>query len=213
MNKIESSLLTQAENLLDDFFMFADEYDIHRLMKIGEWWRLVELARHYSDDVSLSAEELFILREGEKRFYLSQGAPNLPAERLKDIDDAINADRTESDVALGLCCCTRIVHHLADENEAMILFRIACERRAFILVNPSVPNEAIKSDRVAFATLGAEALHSKPGGAWDKQKQIRDIWASGKYSSRDLCAEQEYAALHWNFASARRALRKTPDPS
>lgn len=60
---------------------------------------------------------------------------------------------------------------------------------------------------------GAVTLHSRPGGAWEKVNQIRAMWASGKYSSKDVCAEQEYAALNWNFSSARRALRGQPDPT
>ncbi len=63
------------------------------------------------------------------------------------------------------------------------------------------------------ATKGAEAVHSKPGGSRDKQKQIRDLWASGKYTSRDICAEQECAALGVSFSTARKALRGTPDPT
>ncbi len=59
----------------------------------------------------------------------------------------------------------------------------------------------------------ADALHNKPGGSRDKQRQIREIWATGKYLSRDLCAEQECAALNMSFSAARRALNNTPQPS
>ena len=59
----------------------------------------------------------------------------------------------------------------------------------------------------------ANARHSKPGGSRDRQQQMRVLWASGKYSSRDICAEQECAALGMSFSSARRALRGTPDPT
>ena len=60
---------------------------------------------------------------------------------------------------------------------------------------------------------GAEALHSRPGGSREKQQNIRKIWASGKYTSRDICAEQECAALNMSFSTARKALRKTPEPT
>jgi hypothetical protein len=53
----------------------------------------------------------------------------------------------------------------------------------------------------------ADALHSKPGGSRDKAEQIREIWKSGKYSNRDLCAEEECAALKMSFSAARKALR------
>lgn len=61
--------------------------------------------------------------------------------------------------------------------------------------------------------LWADIQHSKPGGSRDKRKQICDAWASGKYSSRDLCAEQECAALEMSFSTARKALRNTPNPT
>ncbi|WP_150047414.1 hypothetical protein [Methylomonas rhizoryzae] len=59
---------------------------------------------------------------------------------------------------------------------------------------------------------GAEKRHNAPGGSRDKQKQIQDIWATGKYTSRDRCAEEECGALGMSFSSARKALKKTPDP-
>ena len=59
----------------------------------------------------------------------------------------------------------------------------------------------------------ADALHGKPGGNRDKAEAVRAAWASGKYSSRDICAEQECAALGSSFSTARRALRGTPEPA
>lgn len=59
----------------------------------------------------------------------------------------------------------------------------------------------------------ANGRHSKPGGSRDRQQQMRALWASGKYSSRDICAEQECAALGMSFSSARKALRGTPNPT
>ncbi len=58
-----------------------------------------------------------------------------------------------------------------------------------------------------------EARHNGPDGARVKQAKIRELWMSGKYSSRDVCAEQECAALNMSFSSARRALRNTPKPT
>lgn len=59
----------------------------------------------------------------------------------------------------------------------------------------------------------ANALHNQPGGSRDKKRQIRELWASGKYSSRDLCAEQECAVLNMSISAARHALNNTPNPS
>lgn len=63
------------------------------------------------------------------------------------------------------------------------------------------------------AKAAADVLHDRPGGSRDKQKQIRAIWASGKYSSRTRCAEEECAALDMSYDAARKALTNTPDPS
>lgn len=60
---------------------------------------------------------------------------------------------------------------------------------------------------------GADAKHNKPGGNRDKQKQIQKLWATGNFKSRDICAEQECAALGMGFSTARKALRNTPDPT
>ena len=62
------------------------------------------------------------------------------------------------------------------------------------------------------AIAAANVRHDQPGGSRDKQRQMREIWATGKYSSRDLCAEQECAALGISFAAARNALKNTPTP-
>ena len=62
------------------------------------------------------------------------------------------------------------------------------------------------------ARNAANARHDQPGGSRDKQQQIRDIWATGKYSFRDRCAEEEGAGLGMATSTARKALRNTPDP-
>lgn len=66
--------------------------------------------------------------------------------------------------------------------------------------------------RKKIARTAANARHDRPGGSREKQKQMREIWASGKYSSRDLCAEQECAALGMSFSAARKALINRPRP-
>ena len=70
-----------------------------------------------------------------------------------------------------------------------------------------------KAWRKHKAQMAASARHDKPGGSRDMQERMRTAWASGKYTSRDRCAEEECAALGISFATARRALRNTPDPT
>lgn len=70
-----------------------------------------------------------------------------------------------------------------------------------------------KYRRKKKATKAADTLHDLPGGSREKQEKIRKIWASGKFASRNICAEEECAALGMSFESARKALRNTPDPA
>lgn len=62
------------------------------------------------------------------------------------------------------------------------------------------------------ASNAANKLHDKPGGSRDKAAQIRASWATGKYTNRDRCAEEECGALNMSFSAARKALRNTPEP-
>ena len=85
-------------------------------------------------------------------------------------------------------------------------------------VDPTVPPEEAAMVgspewRKQTAKAAADVLHDRPGGSRDKKKQIRAIWASGKYSSRTRCAEEECAALDMSYDAARKALTNTPDPS
>jgi len=67
--------------------------------------------------------------------------------------------------------------------------------------------------REQTARKAANAKHDQPGGNRDKQQRIRGLWATGKYSSRDRCAEEECAALGMSYKSARNALVNTPKPN
>lgn len=61
-----------------------------------------------------------------------------------------------------------------------------------------------------LAEMGRELAnrkHSKPGASRDKRAQIQAIWRSGKFTTKDLCAEQEYQALGMSLSTARKALR------
>ena len=46
----------------------------------------------------------------------------------------------------------------------------------------------------------------------EQQKQILAAWDSGRYTSRDRCAEEECGALGMSFSTARKILRNTPEP-
>lgn len=63
------------------------------------------------------------------------------------------------------------------------------------------------------SSKSANKGHDKQGGSRDKKRQILDIWSEGKYSSKDICAEQECAGLAVSFSKARKDLRNAPDPN
>jgi hypothetical protein len=47
----------------------------------------------------------------------------------------------------------------------------------------------------------------------EPKKNIRKAWATGNFSSRDICAEEEYSSLGFeSFRTARTELKGTPDP-
>jgi hypothetical protein len=74
--------------------------------------------------------------------------------------------------------------------------------------------EAVRSRLSAQGRHAANCRHAKPGGTRELRDKIRTIWSSGKYKSRDLCAEQEWAELGFgSFKTARKALINTPPPS
>lgn len=67
-----------------------------------------------------------------------------------------------------------------------------------------VENDA-KTSKQNRENVGAR--HDRPGGSREKQNKIREIWKTGKYTSKDLCAEQECEGLGMSFSTARKALR------
>lgn len=106
--------------------------------------------------------------------------------------------------------------HLIVEHQRQIIKTVAeLNELADICSNAAEEGEANceKYLRKKKAIKAANALHDLPGGSRAKQENIRTIWASGKYTSRDICAEQECAALEMSFSAARKALRNTPKPA
>lgn len=92
-------------------------------------------------------------------------------------------------------------HNTADQPEAIPIVNAEKE-----------PEVGAPEWRSRNARNAANARHEQPGGSRDKRSQMLLIWATGKYSSRDLCAEQECAALDMSFSAARKALINAPDP-
>lgn len=79
--------------------------------------------------------------------------------------------------------------------------------------NPQTPHCVGSPEwRRQVARKAADARHDQPGGSRDKQRRILESWMSGKYSSKDVCAEEECGALGMSFSAARRALKNAPKP-
>ncbi len=66
--------------------------------------------------------------------------------------------------------------------------------------------------RSARARDAANARHDKPGGSREKRKRLIEIWESGKYDTKDRCAEEECRALNMTQAGARNILKGLPKP-
>jgi hypothetical protein len=208
-------LTIQAKRLLEEIRdQYKSRFRIKRLAELGELGRILVIDRHY-DKVTLSSREREIEWEhfNQITHTSTETKSKLPPHTLspKDlrlIDAWIQSDLIEQNLGTSIHCCLRIINRKYSKNEAAILWRIACEQYFFAIFPPQDERES----RQQFARLGAESLHSRPGGSREKKREIQRIWASGKYSSRDICAEEECAALGMSFSTARKALRGTPTP-
>lgn len=81
-----------------------------------------------------------------------------------------------------------------------------------MLGGKKVADHVTKQEKSKIGKNAADALHDKPGGSRSKSDEIRLIWATGKFTTRVRCAEEECAALGMSLETARKALRNTPKP-
>lgn len=66
--------------------------------------------------------------------------------------------------------------------------------------------------RKASSKNALDVKHNKPGGAHHNKKRILEAWATGRFKSRDVCADQEYDECGYkSFSAARKALIGSPD--
>lgn len=73
--------------------------------------------------------------------------------------------------------------------------------------------EISKRQAAKRGSKAANIRHSNPGESREKRLAIQAAWQSGKYASRDICAEQECAGLMMSFSTARKALINVLKPS
>ena len=120
-----------------------------------------------------------------------------------DLDKAIADEISDANMKLGVIAKRQHENLLAVIDVANTEHKIAVEA-----VGRIVKIRTASSDR---GKVAAEARHSKPGGSRSKQDEMRRLWATGKYSSRNVCAEEECGGVDLSFSKARKALIGTPD--
>lgn len=76
----------------------------------------------------------------------------------------------------------------------------------------SVINVGVQATRKAQAREAINARHDKEGGSRDRKAELLAIWATGKYSTKDICAQQENEALGVSQGTALKYLRNAPAP-
>ena len=77
----------------------------------------------------------------------------------------------------------------------------------------SILRDTASAARKATGKKGADKVHNKPNGNRAKKEELIRIWLSGKYSSRQICADQEHKAIGMALTTARKALQGTPNPT
>ena len=197
---------TQLENLKDTYWDLAEllkiDSDVSKLVRIGNWTRMILLDRREDGESFLSEEDISLLQATGIGYVLDEQQANKEWQA---------ASLNERWVAFGIHVFCRIVAGgTTTEEEPFYLFRLASEM-AGVLSSGGI-EQTRDNSVVDNARLAADVRHSMPGGSREKRRQIITAWASGKYSSRDICAEQECAALGMSFSTARKALRGTPEP-
>jgi hypothetical protein len=81
-----------------------------------------------------------------------------------------------------------------------------------VLSNNNIQEKAsriISDQRSILGKKGARGRHARDA---DKRRQIQAKWAEGNFSTRNRCAEEEFAALGMSYETARKALKGQPDP-
>ena len=117
-----------------------------------------------------------------------------------NLSDAIERKHDDANTISALCTAFKLV--------GLVAATIGTDRT--LVTCPTCIGKEYVSH---LARIKANTVHDKPNGSRAKRQAIQDIWAGGKYTSRDICAEQECAALDMSFSTARKALRGQPDPT
>lgn len=190
--------------------MVSDFYDHHQ---IPPRFSLAKALFHTDKSSEISSSQMS--RAAQNLLGDSSAMPTLAASAERAWDDAGKQLATIPTTELHRTLSDAIVRCLeayAAQNTGDLHGAWAAVVDAQATVSRVEAESSNKRQRLKNAKAGAEALHNRHDGTRKKRREIREIWADGKYSSRDICAEQECAALGMSFSTARKALQNTPDP-
>jgi hypothetical protein len=72
---------------------------------------------------------------------------------------------------------------------------------------------AIEPPRAFLSEIGKRGADARHANHREARNELQRIWATGKYSTKQVCAEEEHQALGIGFDTARKALRGAPNPN
>ncbi|WP_233831786.1 hypothetical protein [Paraburkholderia sp. ZP32-5] len=133
MDEFEKRFASRADDLLCDLLDLAEGVDLDRLFSIGKFGWLEIVSRHYYDDGFLDEADVPVLHEIEGAYKALAQPSHLLAETSPFVRAWVNATRIERDLATGIHCCLKLISDCRSDDEAMVLFRVACERYAFAI--------------------------------------------------------------------------------
>ncbi len=111
-------------------------------------------------------------------------------------------------IALSIQQAEKISEMIHSEDEGLSSIQDVLNMQP---VNALTLTHLVRLERQCIANKGAEARHSKPGASRENRAKVRAAWMSGKYRTRDKCAEAESKKMNMSLSTARKALINTPD--
>jgi hypothetical protein len=131
------------------------------------------------------------------------------AVMIRELADSIEYCKTSFDKGEVVSAFMRATHSIFLAVQLHDLLRIneqnSPESKELIeQVSPKIFSEHMKK--------AINAKHDQPGGSREIRAKIREIWATGKYPSRDKCAENVCGKFKLSYRTTRNALKGTPNP-
>jgi hypothetical protein len=212
---LEVKSATALFELIQDYFLFI-EVLIEILPILKEKGHLTVLSES-KDEIEF---DCWLKKIKSSSFQLIENTPSLldvGYSVSRQLTSGIGKEKILDDLRddIRLAC---LIHTLIQIDIAIVAYKLdsnglveATKEATSTLALAEVIIDQIKFEkrlRTSKAKFAALKRHEATNSA--KQK-IREIWGTGKYTSRDICAEQECAGLNLSFTTARKALINTPN--